>query len=167
MNFDVHSNQVRSILRGDVNGGARFLLVALCVVVAWGAAGWMNGLSRSSASSLTLQRGRYASLVRLAAEYRAIAPGQKGEKMETSDALTAFNQVASDIVQGDRVSRIVPMPDGKRLSVEINRIYAEELAEMIRGLMIRGIYVISAEIRAIPSGEERLLSMTLIIGPDM
>ena len=64
---------------------------------------------------------------------------------------------------GSRVNRITP--DGRNQSVEINRLYAEELAELQKQLSSRGVKFIAAEIRAMPSGKERLLTVSAIIGP--
>ncbi len=64
---------------------------------------------------------------------------------------------------GSRVNRITP--DGRNQSVEINRLYAEELAELQKQLASRGVRFIAAEIRALPAGSERLMTISAIIGP--
>ncbi len=56
-------------------------------------------------------------------------------------------------------------PEGRNQSVEINRLYAEELAELQRSLSERGVKFVAAEIRALPAGSERLLTVSAIIGP--
>ena len=56
-------------------------------------------------------------------------------------------------------------PDGRNQSVEINRLYAEELTELQRQLVSRGVRFIAAELRALPSGRERLFTVSAIIGP--
>lgn len=164
MNIDNQLNQIRSILRGEVNGSARFMLLALCAFVVWLLVPWLNGLSDSAFANLNRQQGRYNTLSQLAAEYRSLAPQNDGQG--PADAMTAFTQVSAQIDLGDRVSRIAPTPDGKRLSIEVNRIYAEELTDMIRELAHRGIRVISAELRAIPVGGDRLFSLTAVIGSE-
>jgi hypothetical protein len=166
MNFDVRFNQARSVVRGEVTGGTRFIAISLCAVIVWFAVTWASGLSGSAASTLRLQQERYGALARLAAEYRALAPERKARETGETDTMMAFTQVAAEIDLGNRVSRIVPMPDGKRLSVEVVRIYSEELTDMIRELNVRGIRVISAEIRALPAGEERLFSITAVVAPE-
>ena len=79
------------------------------------------------------------------------------------DVVTAFTQVSAQIELGSRVSRLAPTPDGRRCSVEINRLYAEELVDMVRELAARGVRVISAEIRALPAGQERLFTLAAVI----
>ena len=47
--------------------------------------------------------------------------------------------------------------------MEINRLYAEELVDMVRELAARGVRVTSAEVRALPAGQERLFTLTAVI----
>ena len=79
------------------------------------------------------------------------------------DVASVFAQVSERMQLGSRVNRITP--DGRNQSVEINRLYAEELAELMRNLASRGVTFKSAEIRALPAGSERLFTVNAIIGP--
>ena len=162
MNFDV--NKIRYITRGEVNGSARFLVLALCAAGVWIGASWLSGMAGSASASLAFSQARYAELNRLAAEYKALAPAlSHGGEM---DVMTAFAQVSARVGLGGRVSRISPSPDGQRCFVEINRIYAEELAEMVRELALRGVQVLSAEIFTTPAGDERLFRLNATIGTE-
>jgi hypothetical protein len=165
VNFDIRFNKLHSLIRGEVNGGVRFFVTALCAAVVWISVAGLNGMAKRAESTLVQQQQRHSALARLAAEYRALAP-ERREGADPADTMMAFTQVSTQIALGDRVNRIVPMPDGKRLSIEVTRIYAEELTDMIRELALRGIRVISAEISALPAGEERLFSMNAVIGPE-
>ena len=151
-------------MRGEVNGSVRFLALVLCAAGAWLGSSWLSGMARSASSSLTLYQARYAELNQLAAEYSVLAPASalSGEV----DVMTAFTQVSARIELGSRVSRISPMLDGKRCFVEINRMYAEELVEMVRELALRGVKVITAEIFTIPVGDERLFRLSFTIGTE-
>ncbi len=163
MNFDI--NKVRSVIRGEVNGSVRFLVFSFCAAAVWIAVMWLSDSASSVSSTLSLQQGRYNTLLQLAAEYRLLAPAAKAGGTNT-DVMTAFTEVSSRLTFGERVSRIVPTPDGRSLSIEVNRLYAEELTEMVDELAIRGIRVNSAEIRALPAGTERLFSLTAVIGSE-
>ena len=79
------------------------------------------------------------------------------------DVPTVFAQISERMQLGSRVNRITP--DGRNQSVEINRLYAEEFAELERQLSQRGVKFIAAEIRALPAGQERLMTISAIIGP--
>ena len=162
MNFDV--NKIRYITRGEVSGSARFLALILCAAGVWIGASWFSGTARSASSSLAASQARYAELNQLAAEYKHLVPASapQGE----IDVMTVFAQVSARIELGSRVTRISPMMGGKRCFVEINRLYAEELAELVRELAVRGVTVLTAEIFTVPAGGERLFRLSLTIGTE-
>ena len=162
MNFDV--NKIRYITRGEVSGSARFIALVLCAAGAWLGSSWLSGMAKSASSSLALSQTRYAELNQLATDYKALTPASV--TYEEVDVMTAFAQVSAGIELGSRVSRISPMPDGKRCFVEINRLYAEELTEIVRQLAARGVKVITAEIFTIPVGDERLFRLSFTIGTE-
>jgi len=162
MNFDV--NKIRYITRGEVNGSVRFLALILCAAGVWIASSWFSGMAKSASSSYTLSQTRYVELNQLAAEYKLLAPASmpKGEV----DVTTVFTQVSTMIELRSRVNSISPMPDGKRCFVEITRMYAEELTNMVHELSVRGVKVIAAEISTIPAGDERLFNLKVTIGTE-
>ncbi|MDR2174726.1 MAG: hypothetical protein LBO82_02165 [Synergistaceae bacterium] len=155
MNFDF--NQIRAVIRGEVNGSVRFLVSFFCAAGVWLAVNWLSGLSASASSTLALQQERYAALSSLAAEYKTLAPvsAARGDV----NAIVIFNEVSGQLNLGVRVGKINPAPDGKRFSVDIGRLYSEELTDIVRELSARGVRVISATIRALPAGSERLFSL--------
>ena len=164
VNFDL--SKARSIFRAEVNGSVRFLVTTLCATAAWVGAAWFFGMAESASSALTLQETRYHELSRAAAEYRALASNPSKTRVGDVDVMTAFTQVSARIGLGSRVSRVVPAPDGKRCSIEVGRLHAEELADMVRELAARGVRMISAEVRALPTGQERLFTLSAIVGTD-
>jgi hypothetical protein len=155
-NFDF--NQIRSVLRGEVNGSIRFLASALCAAGVWLAVNWLSGLSASASSTLALQEERYVTLSSLAAEYKTIAPASSASRGDVN-AIVVFNEVSGQLNLGVRVGKISPTPDGRRFSVDISRLYAEELTDIVRELSARGVRLVSAQIRALPAGQERLFSL--------
>ena len=156
MNFDF--NQIRSVTRGEVNGSVRFLVTAFSAAAVWIAVSWLSGMAGSTSSTLSLQQTRYRTLTQLAAEYKALA--SDFSVSSAGDADVIFSEVSTMIELGSRVNRIVPASNGKSSSVEVNRLYAEELTDMIRALAAMGVRIVSAEIRALPAGEERLFTVT-------
>ncbi|MDR2137840.1 MAG: hypothetical protein LBO68_06080 [Synergistaceae bacterium] len=173
MNFDfnlnLNLNKIRSVTRGEVNGSVRFLVTVFCAAAVWIAASWLSDMAKSASSSLTLQETRYHTLSQLASEYKSLVSDPSASNMEGTgevDVMAAFMRVSAQIELGSRVGRIAPTPDGKRCTVEISRLYAEELAEMVRALSARGVRVISAEIRALPAGKDRLFTLYAVIGTE-
>ena len=161
-NFDVGLGAVRSVVRGEVAGSVRLVAFVLLALAVWVAVSWTADWTAASASSLAVQEGRYRTLVALAEEYRALAPAA-GSGTEAVDVPTVFTQVSERMSLGSRVNRIAP--DGRNQSIEVNRLYAEELTELVRELAMRGVHFLSSEIRALPAGQERLFTVSAIIGP--
>ena len=162
INFDVFANNARSVLRGEAVGSVRFLVLALLALGVWVAASWVGDWANGASSSLSAQEGRYRTLSMLAAEYKALGAGRTSAPAEAVDIPTVFTQVSERMELGSRVNRL--SPEGRNQSIVINRLYAEELEELIRELAARGVRFLSAELRALPSGEERLFSLSAIIG---
>jgi hypothetical protein len=161
MNFDV--NKVRSIIRGEVNGSGRLLVLLFCAASAWIGAYWLSDMARSASSALLLQQTRFQSLTGLAAEYRALGGGASAPLADNPDAMTIFTQVSARLDLGTRVTRIAPTPDGARCAVEVGRLYAEEMTAMARELAARGVQVVLAEVRALPAGQERLFTLSAVL----
>jgi hypothetical protein len=156
MNFDF--NQIRAVMRGEVNGSIRFMVSAFCAAGVWLAVDWLSGLSSSASSTLALQQERHGTLSSLAAEYKVLAPASSASRGDVN-AIVIFNEVSGQLNLGARVGKINPAPDGKRFSVDISRLYSEELTDIVRELSARGVKVISATIRALPAGSERLFAL--------
>jgi hypothetical protein len=158
MNFDF--NQIRAVMRGEVNGSIRFLVSAFCAAGVWLAVSRLSGLSASASSTLVLQQERYAALSSLAAEYKTLAPAASSSASGGDvNPIVIFNEVSNQLDLGARVGRINPMPDGKRFSVDISRLYSEELTDIVRELSARGVRVVTAFLRALPAGGERLFTL--------
>ena len=114
--------------------------------------------------TLKTQQGRWHTLLVLSEQYKNISPSSKGSNSARNvDVPTVFAQVSERMQLGSRVNRITP--DGRNQSVEINRLYAEELAELQRQLEASGVKFIAAELRALPAGKDRLMTVSAIIGP--
>ena len=113
--------------------------------------------------TLTSQQGRFRTLLMLGNEYKSISPSSRSNSNRNVDVATVFAQVSERMELGSRVNRI--SPDGRNQAVEINRLYAEEFAELQKQLASRGVRFIAAELRALPAGQERLMTVSAIIGP--
>ena len=164
MNFDSVLNNARSILRGEASGSVRFLIAGLLALSVWIGVMIVGNWTAQSQTSLNSQQNRWRTLLMLGDEYKALAPGSgTGSTNRNIDVASVFAQVSERMQLGSRVNRI--SPDGRNQSVEINRLYAEEFADLQRQLASRGVRFIAVELRALPAGNERLFTVTAIIGP--
>lgn len=163
-NADAAINNARSVLRGEAAGSVRFLAAAMLAMAVWVGVSLMQMFTAPAVSARSVQEGRFRTLSMLADEYRTLSKDGTAAKRGDVDVPTVFAQVSERMELGTRVNRI--SPDGRNQSVEINRLYAEELTELERQLASRGVRFMSAEIRALPSGGERLFTVSAIIGPE-
>lgn len=157
-------NNARTIIRGEATGSVRFLIAGLLALSVWAGVLTMSGRNAQSQAALKSQQGRWRTLLMLGNEYKALSPNARPERSSGNiDVASVFAQVSERMQLGSRVNRI--SPDGRNQSVEINRLYAEEFADLQRQLASRGVRFIAAEIRALPAGNDRLFTVTAIIGP--
>lgn len=163
VNIDYVVNSTRSILRGEASGSVRLVAGGLLALTVWSGVLMMRNWTAQSVSTLSAQQGRFRTLLTLGNEYKSLAPTARNTQTGNVDVATVFAQVSERMQLGSRVNRI--SPDGRNQAVEINRLYAEEFAELQKQLASRGVRFIAAELRALPAGNERLFTVSAIIGP--
>lgn len=161
--MDTLVGNVRNILRGETAGSIKLVIIALLTLIVWAGTWTVQGWGLQSQANLNSQQGRFRTLLLLADEYKTLSPSSSGTQQGNVDVAAVFAQVSENMSLGSRVNRITP--DGRNQSVEINRLYAEELAELQKELSARGVKFNAAEIRALPAGRERLFTVSAIIGP--
>ena len=162
MNIEQIITSIRSVISGSVTGSVRFLAVFLLALSVWTGVIIVSDYAGQNSTALASQQGRFRTLLMLASEYKALAPSAASTNANV-DVASVFAQVSERMELGSRVNRI--SPDGRNQAVEINRLYAEEFAQLQRQLASRGVRFIAAELRSLPSGTERLLTVSAIIGP--
>ena len=163
LNIDSLINNAKSVFRGEAPGSIKFIAVLIATLVIWVGVMTVNGWTAQAQTGLNTQQSRWKTLLMLADEYKAVAPSGNNNINQNVDVPVVFAQVSEKMKLGSRVNRITP--DGRNQSVEINRLYAEELAELQKLLAERGVKFIAMELRALPAGRERLMTVTAIIGP--
>ena len=162
LNFDSAVSSVRSVLRGEAAGSVKFLAAMLLALTVWTGVLTVKNWTAQSRTTLASQQGRFRTLLALGNEYKSLSPASRSSTGNV-DVAAVFAQVSEQMQLGNRVNRI--SPDGRNQAVEINRLYAEELAELQRELAAHGVRFIAAELRALPAGNERLFTVSAIIGP--
>ena len=162
-NIEALINSAMSVMRGEVRGSTKFVISCLIMLVIWFTAWTVSGWNATERTRLNSLQGRFHTLLMLGEEYKNIQPTATQTQTGNVDVAVVFAQVSENMTLGNRVNRITP--DGRNQSVEINRLYAEELADLQKQLASRGVRIIAAEIRALPAGRERLFTVSAIIGP--
>ncbi|MBQ6918873.1 MAG: hypothetical protein IJQ74_00955 [Synergistaceae bacterium] len=153
----------RNVIRGEVSGSTSLVIAGLIALVIWFFVWTFHGWNEQSEASLLSQKGRFNTLLLLGSEYKSLSPSSSSAvKSGNVDVAAVFAQVSENMQLGSRVNRITP--DGRNQSVELNRLYDEELVELQKQLSSRGVSIMAAELRALPAGEERLFTLSAIIG---
>ena len=163
VNFDALVNNAKRVLRGEASGSVRFLAAGLAALAVWVGVFMVSDWTAQSRNTLTSQQGRFRTLLMLGNEYKSLSPSARNNTGGNVDVATVFAQVSERMQLGSRVNRI--SPDGRNQAVEINRLYAEEFTELQRQLASRGVRFLAVELRALPAGQERLFTVSAIIGP--
>ncbi|MBQ3401775.1 MAG: hypothetical protein IJG65_00175 [Synergistaceae bacterium] len=163
VNIDSFIKNARSVIQGEASGSVKFLAAFFAMLAVWMGVLTVHGWNDEGVAALKSQQGRLNTLLILGEEYKSLSPQSRAGSSENIDVAAVFAQVSEQMELGSRVNRIAP--DGRNQSVEINRLYADELTELQRQLASRGVRFIAAELRALPSGSERLFTVSAIIGP--
>ena len=162
LNLDTAVSNAQSILRGEAPGALRLLVLGLITLTVWTGEFLLKDSIAGEERARSSQESRFHTLLMLGNEYKALAPSSRS-RTGNVDVATVFAQVSERMELGSRVNRVTP--DGRNQTVEINRLYAEELTRLQEQLASRGVRFIAAELRALPSGSERLFTVSAIIGP--
>lgn len=94
--------------------------------------------------------------------YPSVASAQKGNEAEDPYAVTS--EVVSSLNLDDRILQLATQSSQAShtpgVLLQIERLYGEEMAQLVTLFESQGLLVRTAEIRAMPVGKERLLSGT-------
>lgn len=135
-------------------------LMVLCAAILW-IAGWTvwSGTSGME-SSISLQQGRLDQLVDVIGQYRVLSEIE-GRPVVTEDPIVVVSSLVGTMGLKENLVQISSMNKG--LNVQLGRMYMDKALDFLVELDKRGLTVESAEIRAVPDGGSRLLSLTLVV----
>ncbi len=138
----------------------RPILMALCAGMLW-IAGWTVWTGTSGMeSSIALQQNRLDQLVEVIEQYRALSDVE-GRPALTEDPIVVVSSLVGTMGLKENLVQISSMNKG--LNVQLGRMYMDKALDFLVELDKRGLTVESAEIRAVPDGGARLLSLTLVV----
>ena len=79
----------------------------------------------------------------------------------TEEPLTVLSQIVDALELRERMLQLQSNASG--ILLQLDKLYGEELEEFLGTIESRGLTIKTAEIRSIPSGEERLIGATLLM----
>ena len=159
--FDIRL--VRSFINGEIPGARRTLLFMFTAVFAWIIGMYYSSNAARIEQSYKLQQGRLIILNELAVQYRQLV-AERGARENTAaeDLIHVFSQIVEDAGMRDRLLQISTVSRG--ISVQMERLYAEDLVTVLNGLNKRGIRILSSELRAMPFQDKRLFTFNAELG---
>ena len=146
---------VRSFISGEIPGGRKTLLSIFAAVLVWSIGIYYSSNAARMEQLYKFQHGRLVILNELAVQYKQLM-GERSAGMKTSaeDLIPVFSQIVEEAGMRDRLLQISPVSRG--ISVQMDRLYAEDLVTVLNGLSRHGIRVLSSELRAMPFQDKRL-----------
>ncbi len=111
-------------------------------------------------SSIALQQSRVDQLVEVIGQYRSLSGGEE-KPVLTEDPIVVVSSLVGTMGLKENLVQISSMNKG--LNVQLGRMYMDKTLDFLLELDKRGLSVESAEIRAVPDGGARLLSLTLVV----
>ncbi len=95
--------------------------------------------------------------------YKSSAPKGSASQVQTfqGDPLSVLSEIVDTLGLRDRMVQLQSNVSG--ISLQLERVYGEELADFLLTLDSRGLRIRTAEIRALPVENERMLSITLLL----
>jgi hypothetical protein len=139
-----------------------FGLVLLAVVI-WAAALFLLFLASGVGSGLGANMESGDRIINAATVYRAYPrAGQSLTQAPGEDPMTVITEVVNTLGLSDRMRDLQMSPSG--VSVQLDRLYGNELGEFLSTMESRGLAIRTAEIRVLPMDGERRLAVSLQMG---
>jgi|GEM_PF-2217100 len=156
--FDI-KGLLRSIIKGEIPGARKTLFFVIATFSIWVTGIYFSSNATSMEQAYEYQQGRFVILSELADQYNQLLAEQGGNiKTSAGDLIPVFSQIVEEAGMRDRLIQISALSRG--ISVNMERLYAEDLVTILNGLDKYGIRVYLTDLRALPYQDKRLFSFT-------
>jgi hypothetical protein len=146
---------VRSIIKGEIPGARKTLFFIFAALSLWIAGLYFSSNIARMEQTYKIQQGRLVILNELAVQYNQLLQYRSDNiKTEAVDLIPVFSQIVEEAGMRDRFIQIATV--SRRVTVQMERLYAEDLVTILNGLSKHGIRVYTAELRALPFQDKRL-----------
>jgi hypothetical protein len=157
--IDIDLRMLRSIINGEIPGARRTILFLLAAIIIWFTGMYYSSGTTRLEQTYRLQQGRLVTLNELAVQYRQLIVDTSGNiKTATDDLMPVFSQIVEGAGLRDRLIQISLASRG--VTVQMERLYAEDLIKILNELTRHGIRVYASELRAMPYQDNRLFVFT-------
>ncbi len=145
-------------------GGRRLALVGGLAALAWIAGFAFLLMGNGLAERVQIQAARFSNLSAVSRAYLALPPSRLGSSAsrQAADPLALASETIEKLQLRDRLKNLSSSGQGVSLSLE--GLGRREALDLARELDRSRLAVVSAEIRALPVGGKRVLSVNLLLG---
>jgi len=156
--FDI-KGLVNSIIKGEIPGARKTLILIFSALFIWITGIYLSSNATSMEQAYEYQNGRFVILGELAEQYKQLVADHSGSiKTNAGDLIPVFSQIVEEAGMRDRLIQISALSRG--ISVNMERLYAEDLVTILNELEKFGIRVYLTDLRALPYQDKRLFSFT-------
>lgn len=144
--------------------GRRILATALLAFLAWAAGFLFLYQGRDLPNRVSLQASRFTSLVEVSRVYLSLPAAQRqGTKTpQSADPLSEASRIVERLGLKNRLKSI--SGSGQGVALQLEGLGQEELVELAKELDRAKLETLSAEVRVLPLGGQRKLSLNLLLG---
>ncbi len=139
----------------------RSVLLLLLGAVLWVTAISLWGEAGDLRSRMILQEDRFRRLAQVVRSYRN-QPRQETKKAPSGDILSILSSLIDQVGVKDRLVQLSAGAAGATLQLE--RLYGEELATLLQELERKDLPPLSVELRSVPQGETKRFSCSILVG---
>lgn len=129
-------------------------LLWICFIAILFQMSWSSGQLRSSVSA-------GGQIIGIASRVESGSPTQQMTPALIGEPLTVLTEIVNTLGLRERMVQLQSNVAG--ISLQFERIYGNELTEFLTTLDSRGLVIKNGEIKALPAGDERLLSVSLLL----
>ncbi len=141
----------------------RLILFLLLGMLLWVTAFSFVGRQGELNGRIELKERRYADLVEVIRAYRAQPEARERTATESKgDPLTILSRLLEKVGIKDRLVQLSSASSG--VSLQVEQLYPGELGTLLQEVLRQGLPILSCELRAVPAGDERRLTCSLLVG---
>lgn len=134
-------------------------LTFICALVLWtvGFSLWSGAAGLEA--NVALQQRRLNQLIETIHQYKSLSSREK--RTLTEDPIVVVSSLIGTMGLKDNLIQISSMSRG--LNVQLGRMYMDKVLDFLIELDKRGLMVESTEIRSVPEGGSRMLSLAMVV----
>lgn len=162
-----------SFLEGTFGGVLRYVrehqefrkigLFLVLGIILWVTAFSLVSRQHELTGRIELKEKRFRDLVDVVRIFEAQPQPEKGIRpVLVGDPLTVLSRLLDKVGIKDRLVQLSSASSG--VSMQVERLYPGELGTLIQEVIRQGLPILSCEIRAVPTGNERRLACSLLVG---